>query len=154
MAAVKSIRETIDPEDTLPPVELIVDPSKRSSRGTVQPRGMLIVSDGEIIGSATIVTHIRGGFEHFNGVKLDSRYRGKGYGMATYLAAIEHAHSEGREWRSHDWTQTGAAAKVWQQFIDSGIAEVVEPLTYVGTEENGIEKYTSDIRIPPSSPTT
>lgn len=154
MSEKKSAREIIDPEGALPSVELIVDPSKKSPRGTLQPHMMLLVSDGEVIGNATIVTHTEGGFEHFNGVKIEPQYRGKGYGMATYLAAIERAHSEGREWRSHDWTQTGAAAKVWQRFIDSGIAEVVEPLTYVGIEEDGTEKYTSDIRIPPQNSTT
>lgn len=65
------------------------------------------------------------------GMQDGESMHGKGFGMASYQAAIEAAHAKGDTFRTHDVTTTEAAAKVWAKFIDNGIAEVVEPFRQV-----------------------
>lgn len=149
MSEVSPVRQKIDPDGQLPRVELMAEPGKTVPKGTRVPQRMLITSEDGVIGNTTVVVNTKEKSEHFNGVKLDDDYRGRGFGMATYLVAIERAHEQGRDFRSHDWTQTEAVARVWEKFIDAGIAEVVQPITYSHTEEDGTHKYTSDIRIRP-----
>lgn len=141
-------RQIIDPHGTLPEVSLIADPEARIPGGTLRPNSMLIVHDDKVIGKATLTEELKRKYAWFNGVRIDEEYRGKGFGMATYIAAIEHAHSNGETFRTHDWTQTEAAAKVWTQFITSGVAEVIEPFTLITDGENQ-GKYIGHAEIRP-----
>ncbi len=145
----QSIEEIIDSQGELPHVELMVNPKKRIPKGTLVPMPMTICSDDKIIGEATLVVDKKREEEYFNGISLNQQFRGRGFGTATYIQAINHAHSEGRTFRSHDWSQTEAAAKIWSKFVDLGIAEVIEPLEYGKTEDDGTKKFTSHLQIPP-----
>lgn len=141
----------MDPEGTLPQVSLVLDETRlQATAGSLLPQHYNIVHEGQTVGRTTIVENTRRKREaFFNEININEELRGRGFGMATYIAAIEHAHSKGETFRTHDWTQTEAAAKVWGKFIDAGIAEIVEPITYSHTEENGTVKFTSHLRIPP-----
>ncbi|HMS50536.1 MAG TPA: hypothetical protein PKA02_03845 [Candidatus Saccharibacteria bacterium] len=154
----QSPREIIDPHGTLPHVELVVDPEKKQGKGTVVPVQQLIMHQGEPIGRATLTHSRTSGEAWFNGIEItDTKLRGKGFGLATYLAAIENAHGQGETFRTHDTTQTDAAVRVWTRFIDSGIAEVVVPFEqYNFTTVTGEHKLVNagHAQIPPTPTST
>lgn len=143
-------RKTMDPESTLPSVALVSDPSAPVGRGTLR-QGKKLIMHGDIpIGKATIVEDTVRKEAWFCGVNIISELRGSGYGLSTYLAAIEHAHANGETFRTHDWSQTEAAAKVWNRFIAKGVAEVVEPFVLIsGGAADG--KYTGHAEIRPTA---
>ncbi len=148
-----TIRQTMDPKGTLPDVALIPDPSARQARGSIVPESRLIVSEGQTVGTATLVhNRANGGEAYFHGVKItDPEQRGRGIGLATYLAAIEIAHQRGETFRTEDWTQTEAAARVWTHFIEKGVAEVIEPFKPAGELTDGTQLMSGHMRIPPTS---
>lgn len=145
----KTIRQIMDPEGTLPDVALRLDESTLQPRGS-GPRTYDIMHGDEVVGGATLVEmrNSRSREAYFNGVNVDEKLRGQGFGLATYVAAIEHAHAQGETFRTHDWSQTEAAAKVWGRFIDAGVAEVIRPFTPVG-EHSGTMLYDGHTQIPP-----
>ena len=144
-----SVRELVDPQGTLPAVEMIINPDTPLPRGTLRPLPVLFMHDGEPVGHSTLVRNMRQQTEHFSGVQIEDDYKGAGFGTAAYLAAVEDAHARGDTFRTHDWTQTGSAKRVWDRFIEAGVANVVEPFRLVGIEENGTEKYVGHVEIPP-----
>lgn len=146
----KTPRQIVDPNSTLPEVALLKDESKKRSKGTLTPTPMLITYQGETIGKATFSENRTTGEAWFNGINIDEDKRGQGFGLATYLSAIELAHDNGETFRTHDWSQTEAAAKVWGKFVDAGIAEVIEPLTLASIGQDGTKKFSGHLAIPPS----
>ena len=108
-----TIRESVDPLNTLPQVELARDPNAQEARGTLVPHHQLVMHNGEQIGVATLVENTgRSKEAYFNGINIEEELRGQGYGLATYLAAIEHAHGKDLDFKTHNWNQTKEAAKV------------------------------------------
>lgn len=148
MSEQPTIREIMDPAGTLPPIELLLDPNYPQQSGTLRPQKMQILSDGELIGSTNVVEDTKRKEAWLNGVLIAPELRGKGFGLATYLAAIEYAHASGETFRSHDWTQTEKAVRVWEKFIKAGVAQVVEPFKQID-EIDGNKYYSSHLRIPP-----
>jgi hypothetical protein len=134
----KTIRQIMDPEGTLPSVELVPDPDVIHPGNRPASR-IVITHHGDVIGKANMErtpTPQRSHEVWLNGINVVEEHngepiRGQGFGMATYLAAIEAAHANGDTFRTHDLTQTQAAATIWGKFIDAGIAEVIEPFRQV-----------------------
>lgn len=149
-----SIREVLDPNGTLPVVELKLDPDEPLNVGTLVPEAYFITSEGQTLGSATLVHNKKTKEAWFNGVRIeDEDLRREGYGLATYLAGLEEAHSRGETFRTHMGSQTDAAVKVWQRFVKARVAEVVEPFVrsqYPPEDPRG-GVSTGLIRIPPTS---
>ncbi len=150
-------RQVMDPEGTLPNVVLTPDPDKRQAKGTLVPEELLIVADGHTVGNATLTHDTPRKEAWFNGITLyekdaaGEKLKGRGYGMAAYLSAIESAHERGETFRTHDWSQTDAAVKVWTKFIDAGIAIVEVPFTAYQKDAGDASEqlHTGHVRIPP-----
>lgn len=149
----QTVRERIDPDGKLPAVTLVRDASANDPYGGRQRHeSNHIVVDGKKIGYATVGRDLKKNEAWFNGVKVDEK--GQGFGTAAYLAAIEQAHENGETFRSHEYGFTPEAAKVWQRFIDAGVAQVVVPLedaTFTGglTGEGGAKINIGHVQIPP-----
>lgn len=152
-------RQVMDPKGTLPNVVLTPDPEKIQAQGTLVPEELLVVADDQTIGSATLTHDINGKEAWLNHIKLNDKdaageeLKGNGYGLAAYLSAIESAHERGETFRTHDWSQTDAAVKVWTRFIDAGIAIVEVPFrAYQKDPEDASEQlHTGHVRIPPTT---
>jgi hypothetical protein len=145
-------RQIIDPHGTLPHVELELNPNIKQKGGSLLVKDMLILHKGEQVGKFTLLEELKRKNAWFNGIEVEQK--GKGFGMATYLTAIEQAHAKGETFRTQDWTQSEGAVKVWTKFIDAGIAEVIEPFI-IDTEGVNAGKYTGEAVIrPPVSPTS
>ncbi len=160
----KTIRQIMDPEGTLPVVELVPDPGVPHPSNR-PPERVAIMHEGTAIGKANmerVSTAARTHEVWLNGVnvveQIDGKpIRGHGYGMAAHIAAMEAAHANGDTFRTHDLTHTEASARVWAKFIDAGIAQVVEPFrpvsvtTTTGEVINGLYAGHAQI-LPPESP--
>jgi hypothetical protein len=154
------LRDAIDPNRTLPAVDLVTDPSLPAGKGTFDVRKLSIMSEGVKIGQLTLSRDKKGGEAWLNGIEVDQNVtrngesvRGKGFGMAAYLAAIEMVHSRGETFRTHEWSQSEDAVRIWRQFIEAGIADVIEPFVpYQRGNEHQTQLYSGHVRIqPPSS---
>jgi hypothetical protein len=121
------IKERVDPQKTLPQVQLVRDPDRQVPMGTLIPIDMFAMSGDEKIGKATFVADKTSREAWFAGINIDENRRGNGFGLATYLAAIEKASQEGLTFRTHDWTQTEEAKHIWDILVEKGIAKVIEP---------------------------
>lgn len=123
-----SIREILDPDDTLLQVDLV--PWKTTSCfGLLREKMDIMVGDNPI-GTCDLVTKrppYPGNVVHFDGVEIDEDLRGQGLGLATYIAAIEIAHSRKLPFETQDWDQKPGAVRVWDRLANAGIATVVEP---------------------------
>lgn len=146
-----TIREKVDPKGTLPEVSFARDPSKKDNeRGTRLGESNLIMSGDTQIGTASVNRDLKTKEAWFNGVEIaDPDYKGKGYGTAAYLHAVEQAHDRGETFRTHDYTFSPEAAKVWQRFVDVGIAEVIEPMEEVRIVGAEGSRFVGHIQAPP-----
>ena len=118
------IAETIDPAHVLPAVEIIADPSVKTSRGTFVPQESLIMHEGQQIGECVIVSDKKGKVRWFSGVSVNET--GKGFGSSAYKSAIEQAMLDGYSFQTHEYSQSAGAKKVWERLADAGVARVVE----------------------------
>jgi hypothetical protein len=124
----KSPREILDPNRTLPQIELEEYEKYESSQLT--KTRMRIVFNDQPIGRCTLQEYQ--GSVHFDGIELndivEGKQRGKGYGLATYLKAIEFAHERGLPFETQSsWNQTESAKKIWLLLRDAGVATEIEP---------------------------
>jgi len=87
----------------------------------------VVLSEGADIGGGFL--QIDGGQREmsFASVYLDEEYRYRGYGLATYLRAINHAHTNQMDFRSSNTTLTHSAVRVWEKLVEAGIAQIKEP---------------------------
>lgn len=144
-------REIIDPEGTLPDVQLVAPEGYVTGRG-ISVGKYAVIHEGSQVGKALVRRNTRDQEQAFGAVRIDEDYRDKGFGMATYLAAIESAHREGHSFRTDDGSLTEASAKVWGKFITAGIAEVIEPIQAGDVQNiNGTQLYGGHVRIAPPS---
>jgi hypothetical protein len=120
----------IDPDGVLPEVTIVSDPSYRTARGSMVPQHSLIKQGDEVVGSCIVVTDRHAKARWFNGISVEQP--GKGFGSAAYKAAITGAMREGYDFQTHEWSQTAAAAKVWERLAAAGVARVVEPFEPAG----------------------
>lgn len=149
-----TIRERIDPDGKLPTVMLVRDESKKDNeRGTLRTESNLLMVGDEQVGKAVVGRNLKSKEAWFNGIEVNPK--GEGFGTAAYLAAIEKAHENGETFRTHNYGFTPEAAKVWQRFVDAGVAQVVVPLenaTFTGglTGEGGAKINIGHVQIPPT----
>jgi len=146
-AETHAIRDIIDPEHRLPAVQL-------EPRVGAEELGVhYITLDGQNVGIAHLRDHSNSADDaHISWINVEQDSRKNGVGMAVYLAAIERAHERGEVFRTHHLRQTGDAAKIWQRFIDAGIAEVVEPFEPTHfDDDHKPTHYKGHMRIPPTS---
>ncbi len=122
-----TIREIVDPAHTLPSVEL--KPIQVQEWQGLTREKMSIISDGDTVGQCDIVleTDPHSYKAHFDGIEIDEGKRGRGIGMATYLLAIEQAHSRGLPFETQDYDQTAFSKTIWEKLAQLGVAEVVIP---------------------------
>lgn len=143
-----SIRARLDPNGTLPVVEL--DPYEVMDWTTEKREKMAILADGKDIGHCAVYSHLYDGGRkaHFDGVTIeDENYRGRGYGLATYVTAIETAHERGLDFVTQDYNQTSYAKKIWETLAANGIAEVIEPFQPL-MDPNFKDRFVGKYRIP------
>lgn len=124
------VTNAIDPEHVLPEVEVIADPSVRVSRGSLVPQKSLIMCNGRKIGECTIVSDNKERTRWFNGIEVIEK--GKGYGSAAYKTVIKHAMLDGYDFRTHEWSQTEDAKRVWERLANKGVARVEQPFVSDG----------------------
>lgn len=127
------IERTVDPDGRLPQdftIQAYDEQRMWDDRGMIVAWG-IADRDGMSIGYCKLDIYDNNGSDNyvcFDGVQIDDpTYRGRGYGMATYVAAIEYAHSLGLAFRTQDWDQTEHAVKIWTKLRDLGIAREVVP---------------------------
>lgn len=123
---IAEIEQALDPNSTLPSVSLIADNTVQIG-GTRRPIRTAIVHDGVQIGQCVLVTDYINQERFFHGIEIEPDYRGSGFGLAAYKAAIVEAVREGYTFRTEDWTQTDAARKIWDILFSRGIAREVQP---------------------------
>src|SRR5256885_410624 len=100
MSEVSPLRYAIDPNSTLPPTKLEpINYSLKSQNGL----GLHVVTytGKETLGRACISEN-ESGERYFSSVSIDTRLRGRGFGLSTYVAAIELAHTAERAFRTDD----------------------------------------------------
>jgi GNAT superfamily N-acetyltransferase len=122
----------VDPRRALPTVELDFTGMNTEHLAS---RDYDIVHEDGTIGMATICD-LGSGMCCFAGVELDKEYRNKGLGLATYITAIELAHSEGKSF-CNDVVLTKDSAKIWNILNSYNVAEVISPIKVYGTVHIG-----------------
>jgi GNAT superfamily N-acetyltransferase len=140
-------RKLADPNGTLP--EVTFDPKKKTDFAFFTREKI------DILYSATLVTKIgecdiitTKERSHFDGVELSPQWRGKGFGLATYLHAIEKAAEDGVPFETQDIYQSEHAVRVWTRLGQLGLAEIIEPFQYYFTHDEHGDLYTGKYRVP------
>lgn len=123
----RSIRDTLDPNQTLPNVWL--DIAKSHDFGHMTRDQINIMENDDRVGHCDIVAEREPvPFAHFDGIEIhDEKNRGRGIGLATYILAIEFAHSHGFDFETQNWELTTHAKKVWEHLAAKSVAEIVQP---------------------------
>lgn len=139
------IRALLDPDHTLPSIELKTN--RVQGYGDLLREDEQVYLDGEVVGDCTIVTQSNpeGPKVHFDGIAIYQDQRGRGIGLATYLAAIERAQKRGFPFETQDATQTGNAKRIWELLAQKGVAEVIEPFKPIRGRE---DRYEGKYRVP------
>lgn len=128
------VREKVDPQNTLPHVVLQRVIQDQEIKGTLVPIDYQIIYNGESIGKAIVRKNTIKRECYFNWINMDESYRGKGgFGLATYVAAIESALQDGYTFKTHDWSQSERAKRIWDILVEKGVANVIEPFITDGT---------------------
>lgn len=120
------VARAIDPDDSLPRVELVHDPGSRA-RGASEK--YLILHGDQRVGTCVILTDTSLRMRSFGGINIDPPNRGQGFATATYKTAIEDSVGRGFGFATHDWTQNEGTKAVWEKLAARGVARVVEPFT-------------------------
>lgn len=129
-------REIIDPQGTLPPIEL-VPVEFPEGQGPSNPSAAIfnVLHNAKNVGAAVIVDEGEVA-QMFKRVKLFDDYLTarnrsavKGLGLSIYLAAIERAQEQGREFRSDSDGVSESAVRMWRYLAAKGIAEIETPFT-------------------------
>lgn len=130
----KTVREILDPEQTLPEVQL--ETLLTHDVGYLRRDKFAITENGERIGHCDLIDEAANGrrFAHFDGIEIVEEhngepYRGRGYGLAAYILAIELAQSRGIDFETQNYELTQHSKKVWEHLAAKSIAQVVEPFT-------------------------
>jgi hypothetical protein len=148
------IRDIVDPNGTLPDIHFVMSNRNYNATQEYVPMHNVLYGSEEI---GTILVADQLGYKecNFAGIKLSKDYivPRQGFGLATYVLAIETAHNEGFSFVTGIPT-TGAAKRVWEKFIKLGVAEVHSPFRLSDDEtidEPDEWDYVGDVRIPPIS---
>lgn len=139
-----TVREIVDPNGTLPQVELrpvnVMD-VEYFLREEVQ-----IVSSGEVVGKCKIVSETYPDCPHLAHFDLIEAQKGHGFGMATYVLAIEQAHARGLPFETQDWDQTADSKRIWEKLAALGVAQIIKPFVPSPTKPG---RYVGKFRVPP-----
>lgn len=139
------VRMRVDPSGTLPEITLREQPSPKN-RGTLVSVTRDILYKGEKIGSVTVTTNERQKVSYINQVVVDEGYRGHGFGLSTYVSVIEEVLSKGFIFRTHDWSQSKEAKKIWDRLVDANLAQIKEKFS-----EDEDSKYHGVLEIIPAT---
>jgi hypothetical protein len=117
-----TVRDIVDPGRTLPYVEFCVD--DRDTQWDYTRESVLIL-DGrdQFVGSCDLITYPEK--MHFDGINV--LCRGRGFGLASYLLAIELALERGLRFETQDATQSVHARRIWVHLASLGVATVDVP---------------------------
>ena len=140
-----TIRETVDPTNTLPSVEL--KPIRIQEWEGLTREKLAIVAEGDEVGQCDIVleTNPHSQAAHFDGIEISEKKRGSGIGMAAYLLAIELAHSRGLPFETQDYDQTANSKRIWEVLAEKGVAQVMEPFKPSQVRE---DRFVGKFRVP------
>jgi predicted GNAT family acetyltransferase len=123
---VTSIKTKIDPHETLPKIVLLQTDEEPSPNLPDSKRFELYSPEHQAaIGKALLIKMGENALG-FRDIEIDKQYRGKGFGRAAYVRAIELAHQEGKAFQS-DTFLTKDSKKMWDALTDQGIAEEIHP---------------------------
>lgn len=119
----------------LPEVKILERPVLQSSSSAFE-----IEDDkGNEIGFAVVVSSKELKSEYFGDVVVFEK--GKGYGSAVYLTAIQQALSKGYDFRTDPSEQSSDAVKIWQRLRDEELATVVDKFSPVEGREGLFRGY-------------
>lgn len=140
-----SLREILDPNQTLPNVRL--DVMQAYDFGFMTRDQIAIMEGDEQVGHCDVVVEtspVR--FAHFDGIEIhDKNNRGRGLGLATYILAIEMAHSRGFDFETQNWELTSHSKKVWEHLAAKSIAQVIQPFESSPCNEG---RFVGKYRVP------
>lgn len=126
---ITSVRELVDPNNTLPSVDLVVVERQAWEGEPLIREKMEIMEEGRQVGDCTLVTqnYPHSSKVHFDGINIRNVNRGvisqnvgRGLGLASYLKAIEIAHERGLPFETQDYNQTAAAKRIWEVLVAKG----------------------------------
>jgi hypothetical protein len=134
------IRRIMDPSGTLPPVSLRPIVSQSTPVETIEYD---LFAESNRAGEAAITVYSGRKELYFDDVRRDvSLVAQKGIGLAAYILAAEEAHAQGYDFRN-GFGLSDEAKRIWDIFIDRGVATVVEPLeASMGYGSSGEEIFT------------
>lgn len=134
-----ALRDRVDPASTLPEVILSVF-EKEDHVDDFSREKVSILHSGEPAGICDLITDYQRKIMHFDVITLDTterigwrfgdlpkRDRPKGLGLASYLIAIETAHSRGMPFESQADSLSMGSNRVWEILVQRGVAVVVKP---------------------------
>lgn len=147
ITSISSIRERIDPDGTLPSVDLVVSPDNPPLKGTLRSTKYQIVHEGEVVGDATIQMNDSTKESSLYPIDIPGENQKRGYGLATYVRVIEMAQDEGFVFRTHDWSQTEGSKRIWEILEEHGVAIVKEPFVAAGED-----RFTGHYYVPVAQP--
>lgn len=124
-----SIRERVDPDHTLPMVALKVSADNIPIKGILITTKYDIIHLGQKMGWVNLTVDKKIHTAHFAGIEVNEsvRGKGKGFGLSTYLEAIEMSLLEGNTFETHEWSQTAGAKRIWEILAAKGVAKEIEP---------------------------
>lgn len=121
------IRQKIDPEKTLPNIQLQISKENMPNSGSLVFTKYDLINDGQMVGKMTIDTDK---FNHMSWIKqinIEEDCKGKGFGLAAHVVAIEKSLQEGNKFRTHDWSHSEGSKHIWDVLAKKGVAKIIEP---------------------------
>lgn len=85
---------------------------------------------------------------HFDGIRLTKYWRGQGYGIASYLLAIETAAECEKPFGTQESTLSESAKNVWLQLARTGLAQEIRPFRSIFHTDDDQQLYTGKYIVP------
>jgi hypothetical protein len=121
------IHEKVDPGKSLPKVELKYIEELTFVKGTYKIDKYNLDNGDQEVGKMSIITDAKNHISWINEVEVNDEYKGKGFGLAAHVIAIERSLKEGNNFRTHDWSHSEGSKKIWEVLEKKGVAKVIEP---------------------------
>lgn len=141
-ARINSIHQLIDPEKTLPAINLEISSDNMATLGTLTHTKYDLKHNGQLIGKMSINTDKINHKSWIYPINIDEQFQGKGFGMSAHIAAIDKSLREGHSLTTHDWSHTQGSKHIWDILADKGVAKIIEPFQ---ADDN--EKYVGDFIV-------
>lgn len=141
------IREAVDPNHTLPDVELRAQQMFEWDYMTREK--MAIVFAGSRVGKCDIVSvfEVDEPRAHFDGIDIERGVRGRGIGLAAYVLAIEMSHEKGLHFETQNWSIKPGSKRIWDILAEKGVAQVIVP--FVPSNQYP-DRFEGKLRVPHS----